>query len=77
MVLKHGLVLTAIGSSLGLGLALALSRMAASLLYGVSPQDPLTFLGVPAVLLLIAMLACLVPARRAASLDPLRALRCD
>jgi predicted permease len=75
MVLKQGIVLTAIGSAIGLGLALALARMAASLLYGVSPSDPVTFLCVPLLLLLVALVACLVPARRAASLDPIRALR--
>jgi ABC-type antimicrobial peptide transport system permease subunit len=75
MVLKQGIVLTAIGSAIGLGLALALARMAASLLYGVSPSDPVTFLCVPLLLLLVALVACLVPARHAASLDPIRALR--
>jgi len=58
-----------------LGLAAALSRTAASLLYGVSPVDAPTFVAVPVFLLLIAVVACLVPARRAASLDPNRALR--
>jgi putative ABC transport system permease protein len=67
--------LTAAGSVIGLGLALALSRTAASLLYGISPRDTLTFLAVPAILLLVALAACLIPARRAASLDPIRALR--
>lgn len=75
MVLKQGLALTVAGCAIGLGLALALSRVASSLLYGVSPRDTLTFVLVPAVLLLIALVACLVPARRAASLDPIRALR--
>ena len=75
MVLKHGLVLTAAGSAIGLALALALSRTAASLLYGVSPTDTLTFILVPVFLLLIALAACLVPARRAASLDPMHALK--
>jgi predicted permease len=74
-VLKQGLSLTLTGSVLGLGLAAGVARMAASLLYGVSPTDPLTFAAVPAFLLLIALTACLVPARRAASLDPIRALR--
>jgi predicted permease len=74
-VLKQGLLLTAIGSAIGVGLALALSRIAASLLYGVSPTDTVTFIAVPALLLFIALLACLVPARRAASLDPILALR--
>jgi predicted permease len=75
MVLKHGLVLTLAGSAIGLALALALSRTAASLLYGVSPTDALTFVLVPVFLLLIALAACLVPARRAASLDPILALK--
>ncbi len=75
MVLKQGLLLTGAGSAIGLGLALALSRVAASLLYGVSPTDAPTFILVPAFLLLIALAACLAPARRAASLDPPRALR--
>ena len=75
MVLKHGLVLTAAGSAIGLALALVLSRTAASLLYGVSPTDTLTFIVVPVFLLLIALAACLVPARRAASLDPIHALK--
>ncbi len=77
MVLKRGLTLTAIGSAIGLGVALALSRTAASLLYGVSPTDTATFVGVPALLLPVALLACLAPARRAAWLDPTRSLRCD
>lgn len=75
MVLKQGLLLTLIGSAIGLVLALVLSRIAASLLYGVSPADPLTFIAVPLFLLSAALAACLVPARRAASLEPIRALR--
>jgi ABC-type antimicrobial peptide transport system permease subunit len=74
-VLANGLVLTAAGLVVGLGLAMAFSRVAASLLYGVSPNDTLTFVAAPLVLLVIALVACLVPARRAASLDPMRALR--
>jgi predicted permease len=74
-VLQQGLALTLIGSAVGLSVALALGRVAASLLYGVSARDPLTFLLAPALLLVIALVACLVPARRAASLDPIRALR--
>jgi len=77
MVLRQGLTLTGAGSAIGLFAALALSRITASLLYGVSPTDRLTFLTVPAVLLTIAAVACLVPARRAARLDPVRALRCE
>ncbi len=75
MVLKQGLILTVTGAAIGLGLALALGRMASNLLYGVSPTDTLTFILVPALLLLVALAACMVPARRAASLDPIHALR--
>ncbi len=75
MVLKQGLILTVTGSAIGMGLAIALGRMASSLLYGVSPTDTLTLVLVPALLLFVALVACLVPARRAASLDPIHALR--
>jgi len=77
MVLRQGLTLTLAGSAIGLAAAMALSRITASLLYGVSPTDTLTFAAVPAALLTIAAVACLVPARRAARLDPIRALRCE
>jgi predicted permease len=77
MVLTQGIALTAVGSAIGLSLALVLSRTAASLLYGVSSTDATTFVAVPAFLLAIALVACAVPARRAASLDPNRALRCE
>jgi predicted permease len=75
MVLWEGLLLTVAGAGIGLGLAVALGRMAASLLYGVSPTDTLTFVVVPALLVCVALAACLVPARRAAALDPVHALR--
>jgi ABC-type antimicrobial peptide transport system permease subunit len=75
MVMKRGLFLTAIGSVIGLGVALALSRITASLLYGVSSTDTATFLGVPVFLVLVASVACLVPANRASRIDPIRALR--
>jgi predicted permease len=77
MVLRHGLLLVFAGSGIGMAAALALGRVAASLLYGVSPTDTLTFLAVPAVLVSIAVVACVVPARRAAKLDPIHALRCE
>jgi predicted permease len=75
MVLKQGFTLTVCGSAIGFGLSLALSRMAASWLYGVSPTDTLTFILAPMLLLVIALMACLAPAQRAASLNPIRALR--
>jgi predicted permease len=75
MVLKRALALTLTGSAIGLAVAIALSQAAASLLYGISPRDPLTLATVPVLLVLIAMVAGWLPARRAAALDPLRALR--
>jgi predicted permease len=63
------------GIAAGLICALALTRFMAGLLYGVSPNDPLTFVAVPVVLILVAMLASYLPARRAAKVDPLVALR--
>src|SRR5580658_103956 len=75
LVARQGLALAAIGVAIGLALALAISRFAASLLYGVSATDPVTFIVVPALLLAVAVLAVLVPARRAAKTDPLAALR--
>lgn len=75
MVLKQGALLTVTGAAIGLGAALALSRTAAGFLYGISPTDTLTFIAVPSLLLAISLAACLIPARRAASLDPNQALR--
>jgi predicted permease len=75
MILRQGLQLTMIGLMLGLVGALALTRVLASSLYGVSALDPITFAAVPAVLLLVTIAACLVPARRAANVDPMRTLR--
>jgi len=75
LVARQGLALAGIGVAIGLGLALMVSRFAASMLYGVSATDPLTFAVVPALLLAVAVLAVLLPARRAARTDPLTALR--
>ena len=76
-IVVQGLAVASIGAGIGIGLALALSRVTASLLYGVSTTDTVTFLAVPSALLLIALTACLIPARRAASLDPVCALRAE
>lgn len=75
LVARQGLALAGIAAAIGLAVALAVSRFAASLLYGISATDPLTFIVVPAVLLVVAILAVLLPARRAAKTDPLSALR--
>lgn len=75
MVLGHGFSLAAAGITAGLAAALALTRLMAGLLYGVEPNDPLTFAAVAAALLLIALVACVVPARRATRVSPTVALR--
>lgn len=77
MVLGEGTRLAAIGLVAGVAGALALTRLLASLLFEVSPTDPVTFVVAPAVLALVALLACWIPARRAASVDPMVALRAE
>lgn len=77
MVLRQGLVLAGIGALLGTLAALALTRMLASLLYGITPTDPLTFALAPTILLGVAALACWLPAWSAARIDPVLALRQD
>jgi len=75
MVLRQGLMLSAVGIAVGLGLAFGLTRLMNALLFGVSPVDPLTFSLVPTGLMLVVLLASYIPARRAARVDPMRALR--
>jgi predicted permease len=77
MVIGDGMRLAAIGFAIGLAAALALTRFAASLLYGVTPTDPLTFAGAVAVLAAAAFVACAIPALRALRVDPVTALRCE
>jgi putative ABC transport system permease protein len=77
MVVRQGMTMTLIGLAFGLVGVFALSRVMVGLLYGVSPTDPLTFTGVSIVLLLVALLACLIPARRATRVDPIVALRTE
>ena len=75
LVMGHGARLAGIGVAIGAAIALVLARVMSSFLFGVAPTDPLTFLGVTVFLLLIALLACYIPARRAMRVDPMVALR--
>jgi ABC-type antimicrobial peptide transport system permease subunit len=75
MVLRQGLVLAAAGIVIGLISALALTRLMQSLLYGVRPSDPITFVAVAAALMLIALMASALPAWRATQVSPTIALR--
>jgi putative ABC transport system permease protein len=75
LVLRQGLALVGIGLAFGTAGALVLTRLMTTLLFGVEPTDAITFLSVALVLVAVAAVACLVPARRAAAADPLVALR--
>jgi predicted permease len=75
LILGEGMRLAAIGFAIGLVAALALTRFVSSLLYGVTPNDPLTFAGALGILTLAAIVACYIPALRALRVDPVTALR--
>ena len=77
LVFRQGIFQLAIGLTLGLGLAAGLSQLVAGLLFEVQPRDPLTFASVVGVLTLAGLLACYIPARRAARVDPLSAMRAE
>jgi len=77
LVLSRGLILTIAGLAIGISGSLALTRLMASLLYGVTARDPMTMTLVATLLASVALLACYIPAERAARIDPLLALRAE
>jgi ABC-type antimicrobial peptide transport system permease subunit len=77
MLVRDGLRLTAAGMVLGLIGSLGVTRALSTMLFGVGVTDPLTFIGVPAVLLAIASMACYLPARQARTLDPIKAISAE
>src|SRR5262249_10772252 len=77
LIIGQGMKLAALGIALGVGVALAVSRLMANLLFDVSATDPLTFVLIALLLAFVALLACYIPARRATKVDPMVALRCE
>ena len=77
LVVRHGLALTLLGIGLGVAGGLGLTRVIATQLYGVEASDPLTFASISVLILLTALVACGLPARRATKIDPMEALRCE
>jgi len=77
MIVREGVLLILLGLTIGLACAFALTRVIARLLFGVVTRDPVTFAATAALLVIVALLACYIPARRATKVDPLVALRCE
>jgi putative ABC transport system permease protein len=77
LVIRQGMLLAGVGLIMGIAIGSAVTRVLSDMLYGVTATDPLTFVGVPVLLLLVAFLACYIPARRATRIDPLAALRSE
>jgi putative ABC transport system permease protein len=77
MIIREGSSIVVLGLAVGLAGAFGLTRLLASLLFGVGVSDPLTFAGVSILLAIVAMLACYLPARRATKVDPMIALRAE
>jgi ABC-type antimicrobial peptide transport system permease subunit len=77
MFIRSALLLTVVGVAIGIGTAAALMQLMKSLLFGISPLDPFTYITVPLVLAVSATFASYLPARRAAAVDPVEALRAE
>ena len=75
LAFRPGLLLTATGTIVGLAASVGVTRLMSSLLFGVSSSDPITFAVVPALLAIVALAACLLPARRATRVSPINALK--
>jgi putative ABC transport system permease protein len=75
LVLKQGIILALIGVGIGLAAAIGLSKVVASVLYGISATDPVTFISVAVIMIAVAVVACFFPARKATKVDPLTAMR--
>jgi len=77
MFVRHGLVLAGMGFAVGLTAAAGLTRLMSTLLYGITPLDPVTYAVVPVILVIATVLASYLPARRAVSVEPVEALRLE
>jgi putative ABC transport system permease protein len=76
-VLREGMLLVSVGVVCGVAVALAFGRVLESLLYHLSPRDPITLIAIVGLLLVVAFVACFLPARRATKVDPMVALRAE
>jgi ABC-type antimicrobial peptide transport system permease subunit len=77
LIVRQGMFLALVGCGVGLAVAFALTRLMRSLLFGVSATDGLTFVVIPVILILAALVASYIPARRATRIDPLTSIRCE
>jgi putative ABC transport system permease protein len=75
LVIGHGVGMACLGITLGVFVSFGLTRFLIGMLYGVTAVDPMTFVSIPILLLIVSVLACYIPARRATKVDPLIALR--